>query len=444
MRVQVDAFVEKFNAVDQDMRFDDRTKAELGLLVEELRNALWVKIEEKKRVGLERLKSTEEDEWVEKREHCIKHDFGFLMQVEVDRFWSGVELLIDQNSASMGNAAAEGALEAVEVEEEEDTKGKGKKGGKDKKGKDKKKGGKGAADEEEGEAAEKAKRSKVSTKVFTVLEFAGRKVEEVEVEDPKAKAKKGGKKGAEVEEEVVKDVLIGTLEASMKFTASWSKDVYVVGEGGGEGEGEETWKGREADREKMQRLHESIWHEAEVLKARVQRLYDAGHAAVEKVKGLAGKCYRKVEADIEDRILREIEAVEKCVAAGREKIAREEPVVYAWGLQSLEFWVDVEKRLVPVEEPEPAPDVREFWDVSWNDGQMVGLGELMGEDGGGEWWVEDVVNMIMRLRGDEVPAKWAGMDYNELWDVIMGVKGEEGVEDKVDGRKVLDYFGRVQ
>ena len=434
-QLDLDMFVAKYNKIDQDMRFDERTKAELGLLVEELRNSMWVKVEEKKRVGLERLKDTVEDGWVEKREHCLKHDFAFLMQLEVDRFFSGVELLSDRFSAVSGNEAAEGPLEGIGIEEEVDPKAKGGKKKDDKKDKGKK-GKKG--DEVEEEVVARAVRDKSSCKVFEAVDWVGpKKAEEEVVEDPKAKIGKGGKKGAEEVEVVAVDVLQATLEKSLKYATGWSKEVFVVEEAeeGAEDEGEEA-------KAKKQALYEALWHEAEVLKGRVQRLYDVGVGATDRVGGLSKKVYDRIGQDIEDRVEEELKVVEECVAAGQEKIIKEEFIHFQWRIQSLKFEVDVSKRLVAVEEPEKAPVVEEFHEVKFNEAQMERLEGLVG--GGGEcWYVDDVVTLLLRLGGgvgDELPGKWMNMQFNELWGVVAALVEEGEVEDRVKGAKVIEFF----
>lgn len=294
----VSGFVKAFNEVDTDMRFDARTKAELVLRIEEMRDALWTLIETRKAEVDMRLKETREDGWVEKRDHTLKGNFGFLMQLEVDRFFHGVELLMDGVSAVTGQVpleATEGVLKGIGDDAEEevgDAKGEGK-GGKKAGKKDDKKKGKGDKGAVEEVVVKPAERSKVPPVVFVSLPLVIKKAGEEEepvVEDKKAKK---GKKGAtEVEEVKVEDMLLGAFEAATGYADSFGSEALKLEELEDLEEGESHPASLLADREKIGEVYKAIWYEAAQLKARLQRLYDAGLAASQKVQGLALKIGR--------------------------------------------------------------------------------------------------------------------------------------------------------
>ncbi|GMH48923.1 hypothetical protein TrLO_g15488, partial [Triparma laevis f. longispina] len=373
----VSGFVKAFNEVDTDMRFDARTKAELVLRIEEMRDTLWTLIETRKAEVDMRLKETREDGWVEKRDHALKGNFGFLMQLEVDRFFHGVELLMDGVSAVTGQVpleATEGVLKGIGDDAEEevgDAKGGGKGGKKDDKKKGK--GDKGAVEEV---VVKPAERSKVPPVVFVslplVIKTAGEEEEPV-VENKKAKK---GKKGAtEVEEVKVEDMLLGAFEAATGYADSFGSEALKL-----EGledleEGESHPASLLADREKIGEVYKAIWYEAAQLKARLQRLYDAGLAASQKVQGLALKCYDEIEVGVGLRIKGEFEAVEKLVVAANGKVVAEESIEYYWSLQSLEFKIWEDKRVLPVPVVRDAPVVVDYGYSSFNEGQLKELVE---------------------------------------------------------------------
>ena len=439
------AFCKEFNAVDTDMRFDDRTKSELLLRVEEMRDALWTLVETRRSEVETRLAETREDGWVEKRTHSLQGDFAFMMQLEVDRFFHGVELLQDNVSAMTGTVpleATEGVLTGIGDDAEaveEDKKG-GKKGKKD----DKKKGKKGdKGGDEEPEQVKPAERSKVPPTVFAPLPFLLKtKAEEEEpvVEDKKAKK---GKKGAAVEEDVVeKDMLLGTLEKAVAYATSHGAEALKLAPLEKLEEGQSHPEGLLADREKVAAMLTAVNYEADLLKARVQRLYDAGLTATQKVQGLALKCYDEVQESIDVRIKGELEAVEKLVVAAVDKVKAEESIEYFWGLQSLEFKILTGKRILPVPVPPEPPAIVQYGYSSFNPGQLAvveeGLMALEGDSDGAA--VEDVTAYLYSLACEEggvLPDLWAGKDYNDFYDLVLGLAGLGDIVIKAD---VVEFF----
>ena len=164
-----------------------------------------------------------------------------MMQLEVDRFFHGVEMLMDNVGAVTGELpleATEGVLKGIGDDAEEvveaggggtGTGSGGKGGGKGGKGK---KGGKGGEGAEEESTVKPAERTKVPPTVFVSLPLAlkkGGEEEEEVIED------KNGKKGKEVEEEVVvKDMLLGAFEAAMAYAGSYGSEGLKLAELEGE------------------------------------------------------------------------------------------------------------------------------------------------------------------------------------------------------------------
>lgn len=198
-----------------------------------------------------------------------------------------------------------------------------------------------------------------------------------------------------------------------------------------------------ADREKVAAMLKAVNYEAELLKARVQRLYDAGLAATQKVQGLALKCYDEVQESIDARIKGELTAIEKLVVAAVDKVAAEESIEYYWSLQSLEFKILSGKRILPVPVPPEPPLVVEYGYSSFNEGQLAVLEEgLMALEGDsdGSAPVEDVASYLYGLACEEggvLPDLWADKEYNEFYDLVLGLAGLGDIVLKVD---VVDFF----
>lgn len=88
-------FTQAFNAVPRAMRFEDETKAELHLRIEELRAGLWSSVEARQREANTVVESHSTDGSVERASLAISRRCGTLAQLEVDRTHAAIMLLHD-------------------------------------------------------------------------------------------------------------------------------------------------------------------------------------------------------------------------------------------------------------------------------------------------------------------------------------------------------------
>ena len=90
-------FVADLNFVAREMRYEDETKAELHLRLEEARAALWTIVEERRDEAKDVLEKLRNDKSLERSTLTVARAYGALVQLEVDRTHASIALLSDYN-----------------------------------------------------------------------------------------------------------------------------------------------------------------------------------------------------------------------------------------------------------------------------------------------------------------------------------------------------------
>ena len=440
MQKCVDDFVGKFNEVETDMRFDDNLKCELHLRCSELGAVLWDKIEKRKDDLCAYSRELRNDGWRDVRSESIKNNYALLIQSEVDRFSSGVELLSDicKSNLTAGSFGGEGKLDKVlgfgEEEEVREGVGGGKGGGK----KDKKK-GKGT-EEDEGDEWARGVRSKLPPFFCEFKAAAAAADEEVaEATIEKGKGKKG-KKAEDDEAEVDKDRLEIVFDSAIKYSKGWSSDVFkMTGGEGGEGavwekdEFDEASKiygeaiGDEAkarDVALVKEYYAVVNYEETLLRARIEALFTKANEVCREVSSLVEKCFDQVDADVDERIKGQQSVIECFLQAVETTIENEESIEYDLNVDSFKFVINYQKRLVERAPDKIEPSVETYDSVKFNQRQyacvqsrlssLAGLREAISRT--------DFVDCMMKLGNVDcaLPEQWSCKTHDDYYGMFEG------------------------
>ena len=93
---KLDGFVSEFNKFSEefpDLREDEQTKEELHQRIDILSDELWEIIEERKDMAIEEMKQIKESGWIESEQSLLSSATQKLMQTEVDRFRTSIQIL---------------------------------------------------------------------------------------------------------------------------------------------------------------------------------------------------------------------------------------------------------------------------------------------------------------------------------------------------------------
>ncbi|KAJ0404514.1 hypothetical protein P43SY_001614 [Pythium insidiosum] len=101
----VDAFQAQFNAVDEEMRFDDATKQELHARTDVLQDELTVIAQSKRQENDAELDAIVRDGWLEDTTQWLAMIHQIALQAECDRFRVSLQLLVDALYAASDDAA---------------------------------------------------------------------------------------------------------------------------------------------------------------------------------------------------------------------------------------------------------------------------------------------------------------------------------------------------
>jgi adenylate kinase family enzyme len=104
-QAELQMFQDSFNSIEQDMRFDDRTKAELHRRCDELALKLWEMVEAREEEALAELQQIRCDGWVPDHVKTIGQIYEHLAQLEVDHAETIKKLLADRAFAAEENGA---------------------------------------------------------------------------------------------------------------------------------------------------------------------------------------------------------------------------------------------------------------------------------------------------------------------------------------------------
>ncbi|XP_035235055.1 sperm flagellar protein 2 isoform X3 [Anguilla anguilla] len=111
----VSRWQQDYNAVPEDMRSDERTKAELHQRLDDLRERLW-DVADGRREDAERERTgVMGDGWLDDHSGVLVNHFCSLMQVEVDRFQDSVYVLRDYYRGMCGRGLPEPRAEFVRI-----------------------------------------------------------------------------------------------------------------------------------------------------------------------------------------------------------------------------------------------------------------------------------------------------------------------------------------
>lgn len=95
---KLEQFIKEFNDFSDaypDLREDEQTKDELHQRTDILSDELWEIIEERKEQHIEERKKIMESGWIEHEQGFIVNSAQLLMQAEVDKFKSSIQILHD-------------------------------------------------------------------------------------------------------------------------------------------------------------------------------------------------------------------------------------------------------------------------------------------------------------------------------------------------------------
>ncbi|KAL2091758.1 hypothetical protein ACEWY4_011556 [Coilia grayii] len=104
----VSQWQQDYNAVPDDMREDEETKAELHQRLDDLRERLWDICDRRKEEAEQERAALTEDGWLEDHTSLLNNHFCSLMQVEVDRFQDTLRVLRDYYYSMGGTELPEG------------------------------------------------------------------------------------------------------------------------------------------------------------------------------------------------------------------------------------------------------------------------------------------------------------------------------------------------
>ncbi|CAB1113052.1 unnamed protein product [Ectocarpus sp. CCAP 1310/34] len=375
-------FCSSFNALDQDLRFDERARKELLLRTEECRSKLWFDVEERKEYAAKALGTIQGDGWVERQQGTVSNNMILLMQAEVERFHAGVLLLHDYYQIKVQEVTNDNSVVLVAVEAE-------KTGGAAAQGKGK---------------AEKGK---------------------------KPASKSARKPDVEVEE--AKAPLEAALSVVMAYADAWGSDGFPVpaedeiasqASDGAAGAAASSVQG--APLPKPLLLHRAVWAQAGVLTTRCQLLSRAGQTLLAEIRKRADLVYGELQRCLDERVSEEQQAVEAAMTMAEECIDEQSAIEHEWKIQGKSFSVDENFRLVPVPTTNVSrPDVSETLGV-FTKLQALRLQHAMasiqhvGTEGLDDAMVmpEDVVEVLLRLSEEgALPDCWACASKADLVQV---------------------------
>ena len=493
-QVVVDEFVESFNSVSTDMRFDDATKSELCLRLEECRDALWKKVEGRMSQVSSQLEKTRNDGWVEKRTRCLQMNYGCLIQLEVDRFFHAVEIMRDSCDAGMHTTWAikvgnvdereeEGRLGGATGSSDQGGDAADNSGQPSKKGKGKGKAGGGKNKDAEGNGEDEAiKRSKDSQMVFDPRALSvplgdgsglGGEGTSVGARDDSKQGKKGkedkskrgkGKKGDD-EEPDASEQGRDAVEACHDFAIAYAqkvrdgiaKEVEARSSSSLEpSEGEPPLGSpssidlEKVDISRLKSLERRVSRECSELLKRVSRAKDAYLHCASKVSGMKDAALMRIESTARERRRGELRAIEEMVRDVKDKIDGESCIDCRVELQSCEYGKQGSMRLGSPAAAVGAPKLETFREGKFNERQLeslraavVTLCSYQERDGTAE--LEDVADAIARISCDEpdaVPRRFRDGEV-AFGDIYEEIEGNVHVEDRgrVRVEDVLGFLG---
>ncbi|CAM9397884.1 unnamed protein product, partial [Ectocarpus sp. 12 AP-2014] len=463
-------FCSSFNALDQDLRFDDRARKELLLRTEECRSKLWFDVEERKEHAAKVLGTIQGDAgWVERQQGTVSNNMILLMQAEVERFHAGVLLLHDYYHIKVQEVTNDNSVvltpllppeaEGAPLKETPGPKSSGKKD-KDGKGGGKKgqegKGGKGSKGDPSGDPSFGALRTTpwppIEALASLVDVIAAGDMSQVAVEaektgglaaQGKGKAEKGKKpasksaRKADVEVEEAKTPLEAALSVVMAYADAWGSDGFpvpaeneVASQAGDGDAGAAASSVQGVPPPKPLLLHRAVWAQAGVLTTRCQLLSRVGETLSAEIRKKADLVYGELQRCLDERVSEEQRAVEAAMTMAEECIDEQSAIEHEWKIQGKSFSVDESFRLVPVPTTNVSrPDVSETLGV-FTKLQAIRLQDALasiqhvGTEGLDDAMVmpEDVVEILLRyswLLSEEgaLPDCWACASKADLIQV---------------------------
>ncbi|CAM9137868.1 unnamed protein product [Ectocarpus sp. 4 AP-2014] len=460
-------FCSSFNALDQDLRFDDRARKELLLRTEECRSKLWFNVEERKEHAAKVLGTIQGDAgWVERQQGTVSNNMILLMQAEVERFHAGVLLLHDYYQIKVQEVTNDNSVvltlllppeaEGAPVKETPGPKSSGKKD-KDGKGGGKKghegKGGKGSKGDPSGDPSFGALRTTpwppIEALASLVDVIAAGDMTQVAVEaektggaaaQGKGKAEKGKKpasksaRKADVEVEEAKTPLEAALSVVMAYADAWGSDAFpvpaedeVASQAGDGATGASASSVQRVPPPKPFLLHRAVWAQAGVLTTRCLLLSRVGETLSAGIRKKADLVYGELQRCLDERVSEEQRAVEAAMTMAEECIDEQSAIEHEWNIQGKSFSVDENFRLVPVPITNVSrPGVSETLGV-FTKLQALRLQDALasiqhvGTEGLDDAMVmpEDVVEVLLRLSAEEgaLPDCWASASKADLIQV---------------------------
>ncbi|XP_026721433.1 sperm flagellar protein 2-like [Athene cunicularia] len=374
-----------FNSVDDDMREDEETKAELHQRVTDLRDLLWDICDNRREEAEQERTDIMNDGWLPDHSGIAMNHFFSLMQVELDRFQDTKKLLHDYYRAMEGKVPTDDhqdftripLLDIIGVEEKEDQNksrriplvswklpsleiniSKSKiKGTPQKSAKD---------ENSENEVATFRKDENLITDTWQAAVTAVSNMVTAEIESKEMEEEN------ERQQLELKEDMKSSQTLSGKATGKDTKDAKKLSpKSATKKKGPpstasvvevnpvpitpEKLKKQELSLKIKQEYFSALKHEEVAAKSRLELIKEKALAFVEELTMKAEEAYKDMEKWLGSRFLAEMSSVEKLIEVARHHIESSSKIQYEMTLEETDFFINSDVKVIP--DPVPLPHV---------------------------------------------------------------------------------------
>jgi len=438
-QAELQRFQDSFNSIEQDMRFDDRTKAELHRRVDELALKLWEMVEAREEEALAELQQIRCDGWVPDHVKAITQIYEHSAQLEVDHAETVKKLLSDRAFAAEDKGAGK-LPNLLPVEEEV---------------------GKKKKDEE----AAPPPTPFLTPDVSDIYESDEVKLAREEAEaaaggKKKGKEKKGGDEG-EFEPDPADQYpsLSICLNKALQLAGTSALAAVVGEEAVDDGaKGGKKKKGGEEDeppKPKSALMLETIELEAkqnEILGQRLERTRLVARTTLDGVRIFGAEVLERMRQAVDARVKSEASCISAVVAVAKQAVEEEVTLpfdlrvtpeeVYRFPVlveleQDTDLILDKGLRLIPEDPPTPPPVVETLDDIKFSKDQIAMLQDQLLQNAFTMSGLRDpatacmtvsaFVDSMMRFASDDVmlPAKFQELPRHAFLAIALGCDPED-------------------
>lgn len=394
------------------MRSCEGTKAELRLRCNELRLQLWSKIESREVANNSRLTQARSDGWLGLRVLHVERSFATLMQIELDRFMSGVNILIDFTTAHRGLELDDLDVARVAVPAKDKT-------------------------SQPITAMPLRPSVVVDVTVAALAKRPNKTPAKIETKAP-PKDKKQGKEAGTPEPDK-NDVLVQVCRSAVAEIAPWTKEQFPLP---ADDSGENST---------LPGLYQAIWVQAELAIGRLERLVSKGSSVRSQLENEVAHVWLEMEQWIGERITCELTASEKLVNICSEAVEAASTIRDDWRwIDGATVEVNTNYRLVQPPTPPPEPKVVPIYRQRLNQVQVVGLRKALSTASAAEGFADcnepllstDVLQaLLLRLAGNDtdLPEFWSLEPASSNFEEVIDILDPEG-SGFVSTTAVLNFF----